>query len=113
MISSETKASSATFNKQMKDLFAFMEEEEAEDFQQDLKPILQEEAKVIAETQLPPTDKDKQPKVTTSHAVKRKDYETKFSKDLPECLKHLWVTDVKLLKKYFNANFMEEATLLS
>ena len=33
MISSETKASSSTFNKQMEDLFALMEEEEAEDFQ--------------------------------------------------------------------------------
>jgi hypothetical protein len=31
MISSVTKASSATFNEQMEDLFAFMEEEEEED----------------------------------------------------------------------------------
>jgi hypothetical protein len=50
MISSETKASSATFNKQMEDLFAFMEEEEEEDFQKDLKPIQQDEAKELAET---------------------------------------------------------------
>ena len=33
MISSVTKASSATFNKQMEDLFAFMEEEEDEEVQ--------------------------------------------------------------------------------
>jgi hypothetical protein len=33
MFSSVTKASSTTFNKQMEDLFAFMEEEEEEEFQ--------------------------------------------------------------------------------
>ena len=113
MISSETKASSATFNKQMEDLFAFMEEEEVDDFQQDLKPILQEEAKVLAETQQPPLEMVKYAKVKTSHEVNRKDNATKFSEDLPECLKHLWMTEVKLLKKYFNATFMEEAALLS
>ena len=41
-----SKASSATFNKQMEDLFAFMEEEEEED----LKTIQQEEGKVLAES---------------------------------------------------------------
>ena len=50
MISSVTKASSATFNKQMEDLFALMnkEEEEDEDFLQNLKPIQQKEEKVLA-----------------------------------------------------------------
>jgi hypothetical protein len=33
MISSVTKASSTTFKKQMEDLFAFMEEEEVENFE--------------------------------------------------------------------------------
>ena len=40
MISSVTKASSATFNKQMEDLFAFMEEEgEGEAFEDLKQPI--------------------------------------------------------------------------
>jgi hypothetical protein len=50
MIISETKASSSTFNKQMEDLFAFMEEEETEDFQKGMKPNQKEESKDLAET---------------------------------------------------------------
>jgi hypothetical protein len=54
-----------------------------------------------------------QPKVTTSLAVDRKNSVTKFSEDLPESLRHLWMTDVKLLKKNFSPTFLEEAALLS
>lgn len=50
---------------------------------------------------------------TTLRAGDRKDSETKLSEDLPECLKQLWMKDVKLLKRQFNPTFLEEAALLS